>query len=144
VGAALALIAVTGFNPMCAAADRLGAPRFFVAQLSFLYRYLFVLSCQSLRMVRAAQLRAPGRRRRSIALFGSMLGHLLLRTLDRAQRIHLAMRCRGFQGSIPMLRPMRFGLRDAAFLAGWTAFFAAVRFFQLPDLLGRATLGISG
>lgn len=141
VAAAIALVAVTGMNPVCSAAERLGAPRIFVAQLALLYRYLFVLAAQTRRMQRAAALRAPGRRRPSIALFGSLVGHLLLRTLDRAQRIHLAMRCRGFQGQMPLLRPMRFGLADAAFVACWVAFVAAVRFFDLPALLGRLALG---
>jgi cobalt/nickel transport system permease protein len=144
VGAALALVAVTGMNPVCAAAERLGVPRIFVTQLALLYRYLFVLAAQAQRMRRAAELRAPGRRRPSIALYGSLVGHLLLRTLDRAQRIHVAMRCRGFDGEIPLLRPMRFGLGDAAFVAGWVAFFAAVRLLELPDLVGRLALGAWG
>jgi len=144
VGAALALVAVTGMNPVCAAAQRLGAPRIFVSQLALLYRYLFVLAAQVQRMQRAAALRAPGRKRLSLALFGSLVGHLLLRTLDRAQRIHLAMRCRGFDGQIPLLRAMRFGLVDAAFVAGWIAFFAAVRFFDLPEIVGRLVVGAWG
>jgi len=144
VAAALALVAVTGMNRLCAAASILGAPRIFVTQLALLYRYLFVLAAQAQRMSRAAELRAPGRRRMSIALFGSLVGHLLLRTFDRAQRIHLAMRCRGFDGDIPLVRPMRFGPWDAAFLAGWIAFFAAVRVFRLPDLLGGLVLGVWG
>jgi cobalt/nickel transport system permease protein len=141
VAAAIALVAVTGMNPVCAAAERLGAPRIFVSQLALLYRYLFVLAAQAQRMQRASELRAPGRRRLPIALFGSLVGHLLLRTLDRAQRIHVAMRCRGFEGQIPLLRPMRFGPADAAFLAAWIAFFAAVRFLHLPEIIGRLALG---
>jgi cobalt/nickel transport system permease protein len=144
VGAALTLVAVTGMNRLCTAASLLGAPRIFVTQLALLYRYLFVLAAQAQRMGRAAELRAPGRRRTSIALFGSLVGHLLLRTFDRAQRIHVAMRCRGFDGEIPLLRPMRFGLRDAAFLAAWLAFFAAVRVFRLPELAGGLALGVWG
>jgi cobalt/nickel transport system permease protein len=141
VSAALTLVAVTGMNPLCAAAGKLGAPRIFVTQLALLYRYLFVLAAEALRMSRAAALRAPGRGRRSLKEFGSLVGHLLLRTLDRAARIHLAMRCRGFHGHVPMLRPMRFKASDAAFLVVWLTFFGAVRLLQLPDLLGRLATG---
>jgi cobalt/nickel transport system permease protein len=144
VAAAIALVAVTGMNPVCAAAEKLGAPRIFVAQLALLYRYLFVLAAQAQRMQRASELRAPGRPRRSFALYGSMVGHLLLRTLDRAQRIHLAMRCRGFDGQIPLLRPLRLRTWDAVFLAAWIAFFAAVRCFDLPEIVGRFALGVWG
>jgi len=143
VSAAVALVAVTGTNPLCAAAEKLGAPKIFVAQLALLYRYLFVLSGEAARMARASELRAPGKKR-SLLELGSLLGHLLLRALDRGQRIHLAMRCRGFSGHIQSLRPMRFRPSDAAFVAIWAAFFAGVRFFDLIDRMGRLALGAIG
>jgi len=43
VASALLLVATTGFNGVCLALDTLGAPKAFVVQLFFLYRYLFVL-----------------------------------------------------------------------------------------------------
>ena len=43
VGVALTLIAVTGFNAVCMALDKLGTPRVFVVQLVFLYRYMFYM-----------------------------------------------------------------------------------------------------
>ena len=43
VTAALLLVATTGFNGVCLALEKLGAPKAFVVQLLFLYRYLFVL-----------------------------------------------------------------------------------------------------
>ena len=54
---ALILIAVTGFNAVCLALDKLGTPRVFVVQLVFLYRYMFVLVDEAARMVRARSLR---------------------------------------------------------------------------------------
>lgn len=143
VAAALALVAVTGVNPLCAAARKLGAPRALVSQIALLYRYLFVLAGESARMARAAELRAPGHRR-TLGQFGSMLGHLLLRALDRGHRIHLAMRCRGFSGAIPQLAPTRFRPRDAAFVAIWAAFFAGVRLFDLAGLVGASALEALG
>jgi cobalt/nickel transport system permease protein len=143
VAAALALVAVTGMGPLCAAARELGVPRAFVSQLALLHRYLFVLAGESARVSRAAELRAPGRRR-SLRELGSMLGNLLLRALDRGHRIHLAMRCRGFSGSIPQLRPMRFRVLDAAFVATWAAFFAGVRLFDLFGLVGASALRVLG
>lgn len=139
---ALALIAVTGFNSVCAGVERLGAPRIFVVQLLFLYRYLFVLGAEALRMLRAARVRGPNRRRPSLSQFGSMVGHLMLRTLDRAQRIHRAMGCRGFAGRVPRLSPMRFRATDALFVGVWAAFFASVRWLHLPEQLGRWMLGL--
>jgi cobalt/nickel transport system permease protein len=123
VSAAVSLVAVTGLNPLCDAASRLGAPRILTAQLALLYRYLFVLSAEAGRTARAADLRAPGRRR-TLALAGPMLGTLALRALDRGERVHAAMRCRGFTGAVPRLSSARFGIGDAAFVSIWAAFFA--------------------
>jgi cobalt/nickel transport system permease protein len=137
VGAALALVAVTGFNAVCTSLERLGAPKIFVVQLMFLYRYLFLLSAETARMLRAKKLRTFDRRGTPLRLFGSMAGSLLLRTYDRATRIHQAMSCRGFTGEIPLIRPMRLRAVDLGFTLGWAAFFAAVRVFGLTDLLGE-------
>jgi cobalt/nickel transport system permease protein len=62
---------------------------------------------------------------------------LLLRTLDRAARIHLAMLCRGFDGELRQLRPARIGRQEIAFTFGWSALFIALRLYNLPQLLGR-------
>jgi cobalt/nickel transport system permease protein len=147
---ALLLVAVTGMPALCAAMERLGVPRAFAVQLLFLYRYLFVLAEEALRMARARELRTftrrglGGRRGMGMRAAASMLGHLLLRTLDRAERIYHAMRSRGFTGEVRLLRPMRAGWRDAAFVLGWCAFFAAARAWNLPRLLGALLTGGPG
>jgi cobalt/nickel transport system permease protein len=66
-----------------------------------------------------------------------MVGPLLLRTLDRAQRIHTAMLSRGFDGEIRMLRPLRIRPGDAVFLTGWIGAFVLLRIYDLPLWLGR-------
>lgn len=139
--AALVLIGVTGFNSVCMAVEKMGAPRIFAVQLLFLYRYIFVLADEASRVSRARGLRTFGSRGMGIKVFASMIGQMLLRTLDRAKRIHLAMRCRGFDGEIRILRPMRLGGRDICFLMGWSAFFVGVRFWNFPQILGSLVLG---
>ncbi len=141
VGAALLLVAVTGFYPLCRALERLGTPRIFVVQLMFLYRYLFVLLEEAVRLVRARALRSVGHRGQGLAQFGPLVGHLLLRTLDRAQRIHLAMLCRGFEGRMPASRSEGFSLIDVAFVLGWTALFLLFRFVNLPQCVGQLVAG---
>jgi len=143
LSAALILIATTGFNSVCLALDRLKAPRALTVQLMLLYRYIFVLAGEGSRMVRAWSMRAGGGRRMSPRVFSSLVGQWLLRALDRAQRLHLAMLCRGFDGEIRQLRPLRFGAPDAVFMLAWTAFFVLARCYNLPQLLGRAVTGIA-
>ena len=140
-GAAIVLVAVTGFPAICAALERLGTPRVFTVQLHFLYRYIFVLTDEGGRVARARQLRACGRRGLGLRHFGPLVGHLLLRTWERAERVHMAMLARGFTGEIPVRRQSRFGGRDLSFVLGWSALFVVLRLYNLPQLLGRLLTG---
>jgi cobalt/nickel transport system permease protein len=141
VAAALVLIALTGFNAVCMALAKLGVPNPFVVQLMFLYRYLFVLTDEATRMVRAWSLRSLSSRPMGFRTFGSLAGHLLLRTLDRAQRIHLAMCCRGFDGRIRIIRSMEIGYKEAGYVVGWSALFILLRYYNIPMKLGTLVKG---
>ncbi|MDP2645339.1 MAG: cobalt ECF transporter T component CbiQ [Desulfobacterales bacterium] len=136
VSAGLILIACTGFNAICMGLEKIGAPRIFAVQLLFLYRYLFVLIEETLRVVNAWALRSFQKRRVSIRVFGYLLGHLLLRTLDRAHRIQLAMFCRGFTGEIHVNRPAKIRRADVKFMLAWSAVFVFFRVYNLPKVIG--------
>jgi len=144
VAAAFVLIATTSFQGVCLALARLGVPRVMANQLLFLYRYLFVLVEEAMRLVRARALRSFDGRGMGLRVYGHMLGHLLLRSLSRAQRVHLAMCCRGFDGEIRLMRTLRFGAREAAFVLGWTAALVSLRLYNLPQLTGALIRGVAG
>jgi len=140
-GAALVLTATTGFIGICLALQKLWVPEVFVTQLLLLIRYIFVLGDEAHRMGQARRLRAFGRRGMGLRIYGQMLGQLLLRTVARAQRLHLAMKCRGFDGQIRMARELRFRTADWLFLVGWSAAFSVCRFVDVSLLLGRLLTG---
>ena len=144
VGAALVLIAVTGFNAVCMALQKLGVPKVFVVQLLFLHRYMFVLVAEASRMVRARSLRSVGSSGAGIKTYGPLVGHLLLRTMDRAQRIHLAMSCRGFDGQIRIMKPLKIRPIEIGFFMGWSTLFIFMRFFNLPLLIGSTLTRLLG
>lgn len=141
LSAALLLVATTGFDQVCVALRRLGAPRVLVAQLLLTHRYLFVLSAEAARSLRAHALRAPGRERPTLRVAGTMLAALLVRALSRAERIHAAMRCRGFEGDLPLVRGGRLGRRDALFAAATAALLVLARAIDLPARLGAGFAG---
>ncbi len=123
---ALALVASTPFPRLLAGMRRLGVPALLVVVLAFLYRYLYVLVDEAMRVRRAAAVRGYGRRAR-LAGAGGMLGTLVLRSYERAERVYLAMKARGFDGVVRTLDPLRFRGRDAAALfAGLALVLAAV------------------
>lgn len=136
VGAALILVGTTGFTSVCQALERLGMPQLFAVQLLFLHRYIFVLADETGRAGRARELRSCGKRGLGVASFGSLAGHLLLRTWQRAERIHTAMLARGFVGRFNSCRQSRFGLPEFFFLIGWSALFIALRTVDVTDSIG--------
>lgn len=141
--AAIILVAVTGFPAICEALEKLGMPKVFAVQLLFLYRYIFVLTDEGVRTARARQLRTFGGRGFGMRQFGSLVGHLLLRTWDRAERIHMAMLARGFAGTFHTTRPQgRFGRPELFFMTGWISFFVLLRLYNVPHLLGGLVTGI--
>ncbi|MBN1611946.1 MAG: cobalt ECF transporter T component CbiQ [Polyangiaceae bacterium] len=136
LAAVLVLIATTGFDQMAAALGQLGMPRVLVTQLLLLYRYAFVLGSEASRMLRAHALRAPDRLRPTWRTTRSLLGELLLRSVGRAERVHTAMLCRGFDGELRRSGHSRFGLGAAALVLGCIAFCAWVRCVDVPRWLG--------
>lgn len=137
VGAALTLVACTGMYRLCAGLERIGLPRVFVVQLLLLYRYLFVVTDEGSRMMRSLELRSAGLSSPHLRVYGSLLGHLLLRSLARSERIYQAMVARGFDGEIIVMNHHSFQRTDWAFLIGWTAFFVAARVWNLADYAAR-------
>jgi len=116
VSTALLLIATTSFAGICEAMRRLRLPEAFVVQLYFLYRYLFVLLEEAYRIIRAREARSFGKRGYGFRPFINLLSGLLMRTLQRAERIYGAMLARGYNGR--MAAAVRFSLRPIDILFG--------------------------
>jgi cobalt/nickel transport system permease protein len=137
ISAALLLIATTPFPGICHALRRLGMPSLFISQLLFLYRYIFVLAEEAMRMVRARDMRSFGAKGTGIKVFIRIIGTLFLRTLERAERIYSAMLSRGFQGDIPILKPFHIKAIDLVFVAVTISFTLVFRFCSVTEGVGR-------
>ncbi len=141
VGTGLVLIGVTGFRDLCSALQRCGVPAVLTTQLLLLYRYLFVLGEEATRLQRARALRSFKGRGFGLQVYTSMAGSLLLRSIDRARRIHLAMLARGFTGELHWRQRRRFGVPDLLFVPGWCTVLVLCRVHDLPLTLGRWIVG---
>ncbi len=141
VMASLLLIATAGLDGTAAALRRLRIPRLLVWQLLLTYRYIAVLLEEVDRVLTAYALRAPGSRGIRLGHMGSIVGQLLLRTMDRAQRVYQAMCLRGFTGEYqaggyPAMQPI-----DWLYLTGWLLYFTIMKLNNLPELLGELLAG---
>ncbi len=121
------LTSTTRFGELLRGLRRLGCPRIIAMNLAFLYRYLFVLTEEVLRMRQARDCRRVRRAsvRTEMKLLGSMLGTLLVRSFERAERLYLAMMSRGYSGDFPVYLSRRFTWRDLVFVVILAPFVAA-------------------
>ena len=135
--AALILVATTGINSICLAMFRLGVPKPIVVQILFMYRYIHVLIEEFIRTAQAYQLRFFHGDSIHYKVWGSLLGQLLIRTFDRAQRIYQAMLCRGFDGNISLSYKCGMQNFDRMYLGFWVLFFLSCRIINIPLALGK-------
>ena len=117
---ALLLAGTTPMPDLLRGMESLGAPRYVLLVVQFLYRYLFVISEQAQHMRLAAASRGSRsgfarRRRWSEAAVGAV-AVLFARSYARAEGIHRAMLARGYTGHLALLSPARFGWADGVFL----------------------------
>ncbi|WP_027181927.1 cobalt ECF transporter T component CbiQ [Oleidesulfovibrio alaskensis] len=99
---------------------RLGVPRKLVFLFLFTYRYVHVLLQEYERLRTAARLRGfvPGTGLHTYGTLANMLGMVILRSLDRSQRVYEAMILRGFDGRFHSLCTLRLHRRDVVFGCG--------------------------
>lgn len=134
--ASFLLIATTPMDALCAALRKLHVPGILVTLLLLTYRYIGVMLEEVAIMNDAYKLRAPGQKGIHISAWGSFLGQLLLRSMDRAEELYGSMRLRGFQGEFYYadVPPCRMG--SIVYLLLCTMLFLIVRFVPVATLLG--------
>jgi cobalt/nickel transport system permease protein len=110
---AILLVAVTRFPDLIHAFEHLRVPAILTTIIAFLYRYLFVLTDEVMRLLRARESRsatvAGHKSGRSVMwrarVAGNMTGQLFLRSYERSDRIYNAMLARGYTGQLRTLNP---------------------------------------
>lgn len=129
------LIASTGMESVCAALQQLHCPRVLTTTILLIYRYIVLLLQEGIRIATAYALRAPGQKGIRFRAWGSLLGQLLLRSIDRAQLVYESMQLRGFVGAFPPGQKKHGGWLFLAVTVFYCAAFRAVPVFELAGRL---------
>jgi cobalt/nickel transport system permease protein len=110
------LAATTSVSSLLKAMERLKMPSVMVMLLSFMYRYIFVLTDEVLRMKQARDSRNfGGSNLWQIKTAGRMIGTLFVRSYERGERVYAAMAARGFDGHGRGLKSLSFNRTDGLF-----------------------------
>lgn len=123
VQAAILLTSTTPAETIFWSLRALRVPAILVAVVGFAYRYLSLLVDEGRRMLRARWARSARRNSRRPGITwqgqvaGSMAGSLFVRSLERSERVFLAMLARGYDGRFHLAHAPQMHWRDWALLA---------------------------
>ncbi len=137
VQTAAILTTTTRFPDLVHAMRHLRVPSVLAAVISFMYRFLFVLADEAVRLLQARSARSArletGTGGGSLAwrarVAGGMVGQLFLRSYDRSERVYSAMLARGYQGELLTMNPHYMTARDWLLGAGFLTFSLALHLF---------------
>lgn len=139
--ASFLLIATTPIDTLCAGLRQLHLPSILTTLLLLTYRYIGLMIGEVSVMMQAYLLRAPGQKGVHISAWGSFLGQLLLRSMDRAEELYSSMRLRGFRGEFYYADVPQWGIGSLGFCVGCLSAFALARWVGVATLLGNLFVG---
>ncbi len=141
VQVALLLTFTTPFHDLVDGLRKMRMPRVIVSTISFMYRYLAVLSDEASRMMRARAARSAdvdgaggGTIVWRMKVVGGMVGSLFLRSYERSERVYAAMQSRGFAGDLRHMHGRALARSD------WSVFVAFLAGIVLFEIAGQAWL----
>ena len=106
--------------------------------LTFLsYRYLYVLRSEYAKLLDAMRIRGfrPRTNIHTYRTIGYLIGMLLIRSYERAERIYQAMLCRGFQGRFYLLDHFHLHGRDLWFASGMGSLLMGIGVLEWTKIL---------
>ncbi len=128
----IVLTSTTKLADLLKGLEHLRVPRVMIMILSFMYRYIFVLEDEVMRMRQARDARNfGGSRLWHIRTLGNMIGTLFIRSYERGERIYAAMLSRGYNGQSETLHRLSFKPADAYFGASFTSVLVLAGMFTL-------------
>lgn len=134
--AAYLLIATTSIEKICYALRLLHIPKIFVTQVLLIYRYITVLLAETEQMSQAYALRAPGQKGIHYKVWGTFIGQLLLRSMDRAEELYESMCVRGYRGEFYFACRQGVHARDIVYLLIAVAGILIFRLLPVFELVG--------
>lgn len=134
---AMALLSSMEAVTLARALRSLGMPERLVHLILFTVRYIDVLHLEYRRLRTAMKARGfqPKNSRHTYVTFGYLIGMMLLRALERSERILQAMKCRGFSGRFFLQTDWRLSAGDAVFCIVFAALLAGLIYLEVAGVV---------
>ncbi|SHI32573.1 cobalt ECF transporter T component CbiQ [Parasporobacterium paucivorans] len=129
------LVATTGIEKICYALRLLHIPGIIVTQILLVYRYITLLMGEANAVIEAYSMRAPNQKGVKYKIWGSLIGQLLLRSIDRAENIFDSMLLRGFNGEFYYSDRRRCTQTDYIYLFLWLGIIVGLRIVNIAGII---------
>ena len=130
------LIASTAIEHICGALRMMHVPKILVTLILLIYRYIILMLKEAERVTQAYTLRAPGQNGIHYKVWGTLAGHMLLRSMDRAERVYDSMRLRGFTGEFIINRNYKMTLGSIIYMILCVLGMIILRVFPVFEMVG--------
>lgn len=126
------LILTTDFNYFLKALRALKIPALFVTIFSFMYRYLFIISDELMRLNMAREGRTIKKQKKfQIRVMANIIGVLFVQSYEKSERVYHAMLARGFEGStVKTIDNLQLTKKDYIFLGGISIIFSYIKIME--------------
>lgn len=131
------LIATTTIEKICYAMDKIHIPKILITEVLFIYRYVTVLLKEANKITESYSLRAPNQKGINYKVWGSLIGQLLLRSIDKAENIYESMCLRGYSGKFYYSYKIRYNSKDYNYFIIWVVIFGTMRFLPILQIVGN-------
>lgn len=135
VFASFILIETTSIEDICYALQTLHMPKILVVLVLLIYRYIIMMLKETERITQAYSMRAPGQRGINFKVWGSLVGQMLLRSVDKAQIVYESMVMRGFNGDFYVKSSK--SANGIIYLIVWVGILTLLRVFPLFEIVGN-------
>ena len=113
---ALLLMVTTGINNLAFGLKKLKIPNILIMQILMLHRYIILMMEECYRVKSAYELRTLGEKSMTMKDYGQIVGQMLLKTIDRSEKVYEAMKLRGFDGDLYINSNKKVGCIDFLYL----------------------------
>ena len=131
------LIVTTGVENICYALKKLHIPNILITIFMLIYRYIIVFLKEVQKIWIAYSLRAPKQKGIHFKAWGSMIGSLMIRSIDKAEVIYQAMELRGFSPDNFFMKNQKIDRTSIIYFMAGLLLLLIIRFIPIFDLIGN-------
>ena len=131
------LIITTSIEKICSALKMIHIPNILITIFMLIYRYIIVFLKEVERIWTAYSMRSPKQKGVNFRVWGSMIGSLMLRSIDRAQIVYESMEIRGFNPNTFFVQKEKINKLSLIYLFYCILLIIVLRFVPIFDIIGN-------